>query len=432
MLAQVFLTVMGESAKFSVVLVVVMLGFAMSFLSLFNAQSFGETCLHLFKGLFGDVGFLDEFSGGDYDAVATVVFIAFLLTVTIILVNLLAAVIGTWQSRIKEKADQEFKVSKALLIDHYRLVVEKHLLPPPFNLGQVLVVSISFLFARRGSLRQAAGSRGKQAVGRLAFWLILGPVAVVGGALLWLVSAMRAPFLWRSHYRTKAKDAELLSRCSLALRYAVIFAWCVVGAPILLLAFWLTAPLKWLQLKPWNWLWHRRYPISTTRRSKPMTVNEMLKTSSGGLAVRKIQTYIENPMSDPEVRENDKTDHATVQHVKLLRDGLDARFNNLQREMRGNIQTELHLCFAELEKRLGSDFARACGAHLASRLEERRLALEERKQQENALRDLWQDAISAKAGGYGSQEEVQAVYDEYKRVVKKNNLENRVEDDRRF
>lgn len=423
MLPQVFLTVMGESVKFSVVLVVVMLGFAMSFLSLFNAQSFGETCLHLFKGLFGDVGFLDEFSGSDYDAVATFVFVAFLLTVTVILVNLLAAVIGTWQSRIKERADQEFKVSRALLIDHYRLVVDKHLLPPPFNLGQVLVASISFLFAGRGPSRQAACSRGKQAVGRLAFWLVLGPVAVVGGTLLWLVSAMRAPFVWRSHYRTisKANDAELLSRSSLALRYVVIFAWCVVGAPMLLLAFWLTAPLKWLQLKPWSWVWHRRYPISTTRRSKPVTVNEMLRKSSGGVGVSKIQTYIENPMSDPDVRENDKTDYVTVQHVKLLRDGLDARFNRLQRELRGSIQTELQIFLAELEKGLGSDVARACEAHLASRLEERRLALEEKDRQETALRDLWQDTIAAKAAGYGNQEEVEAAFDEYKAVVKTNN-----------
>lgn len=423
---------MGESAKFSVVLMVVMLGFAMSFLSLFNAENFGETCLHLFKGLFGDVGFLDEFSGGDYDAVATFVFVAFLLTVTVILVNLLAAVIGAWQSRIKEKADKEFKVSKALLMDHYRLVVDKHLLPPPFNLGQVLIVSISFLFARRGPLRQAACCRGKQAVGRVAFWLVLGPVAVVGGTLLWLASAMRAPFVWRSHYRiiSKANDAEVLSRCSLALRYVVIFAWCVIGAPMLLLALWVTAPLNWLRLKPWSWLWPCRYPISITRWSKPMTVNEMLQTSSGGLAVSKIQTFIEDPMSDRDVRENDKTDPATVQHVKLLRDGFDARLKRLQQQMRGNIHTELQIFMAELRERLGSNGMEACEAHISRALDERQLALEERKQQEKALRDLWQDAISAKTGGYGSQEEVQAAYDEYKRVVKDNTSGSNGEDDR--
>lgn len=421
---------MGESAKFSVVLVVVMLGFAMSFISLFNAESFGETCLHLFKGLFGDVGFLDEFSGGDYDAVATFVFITFLLTVTIILINLLAAVIGTWQFGIKEKADHEFKVSKALLIDHYRLVVDKHLLPPPFNLGQVLIVLLSFLFVQRGPLRRAACSRGKQAVGRLAFWLVLGPVAVVGGTLLWLLSAMRAPFVWRGHYRiiSKANDAELLSRCSLALRYIVIFTWCVVGAPMLLLAFWLMAPLKWLQLRPWSWLWHCRYPISTTRRAKPTTVNGMLKHSGGGLAVSRIQTYIEDPMSDPEVRESDKTDHATVQHVKLLRDGLDARLNRLQQGLRENIQAELKIFMAELEEGLSCDGAGTCRAHLARALDEQRLALEEKKQQDRTLRDLWQDAISAKDGGYGSQEDVKAAYDEYKFVVRNNTSGTNVED----
>lgn len=83
-----------EIAKFAVVMVVVMVGFAVSFHTIFHeTNTFGETFLVLFKAMLGDVGFFEEFSGGRYDAVATFLLVLFLFTVTVMLLNLLVAVL---------------------------------------------------------------------------------------------------------------------------------------------------------------------------------------------------------------------------------------------------------------------------------------------------------------------------------------------------
>ena len=350
---------MEELAKFAALGWVVMLGFAMSFRALSNqGESFGETCLYLFKGMLGDVGFFDEFSGGgDHDAVATALFCVFLVVMAVMFLNLLIAVLGTSHSKVERKVDQEFKVSKALLIDRYRLVVDEHLLPPPFNLLQVAFAAVSFVLSGRGKWRRTVNLRAKQAVGRLAFWLVLGPFAVVAGTLLWTVSAVYAPFAWHRHYRGICKDAgaELLSGSALVLRYVVILTWCLVGAPTLLSAFWLTAPLKWLGREPCGWLWERRYALPVKRRLKPMTASEMLLTRPGvGLVTRDIQAHREDPMGEAEVREDEKTKNATMEHLKLLRNHIDKRLDAMEREQGKRIdRAEGELAVVEGDLRAG-------------------------------------------------------------------------------
>lgn len=351
---QVFWTVTVELVKFSVVIFIVMLGFAMSFHALFgNVESFGVTCLHLFKGLLGDADFFDEFSGGRYDAVASFLFCVYLVVIAVMLLNLLIAVLSTSHSRIAEKADQEFRVSKVLLIEHYRLVVGKQLLPPPFNLLQLVIVTFATcLFAGRWTRRREACARAKEAVGRLAFWLVLGPIAAVGGALLWVVSALHACIAWSRYYHRNASqsssEVEVLSVWWRALRYIVIFAWCVVGAPMLLVAFWLTAPLRWIMPQPWGWLWDNRHPICT-RRCRPMSANEMLRTPRGGLAVSDIQKYLDDPLSGLEVRQDEKPKHATVEHMKLVLDHLDQRLSVLEKSHE-RIVAKLDDLFASLDR----------------------------------------------------------------------------------
>lgn len=83
-----------ELAKFALVMLVVMIGFAVSFHTIFHdLDTFGETFLAMFKAMLGEVGFFDEFSGGRYDAVATLLLVLYLFMVTVMLLNLLVAVL---------------------------------------------------------------------------------------------------------------------------------------------------------------------------------------------------------------------------------------------------------------------------------------------------------------------------------------------------
>ncbi|CAM9407917.1 unnamed protein product [Scytosiphon promiscuus] len=244
---QVIFSMIGEMIKFGVVILVVMLGFAVSFHSLFEqSNTFGQTCLTLFKGMPGEVGFFDDFRSdeySEYEEVATALFIIFLVIIAIMLLNLLVAVLSTSHAKVQEKGEQEFRVSRARLIDHYRLLVDKHLLPPPFNLVQ-LAVSIPFLLVD-WSWRGSRCTRAKEAVGRAIFWLVMGNTALVGGTALWMASALYAPsygggtaaatwgpFQWSCGVLSSSCGALLEHRCTLrrfGLRLLLNGSGCVRG-----------------------------------------------------------------------------------------------------------------------------------------------------------------------------------------------------------
>lgn len=117
-------------------------------------------------------------------------------------------------------------MSKARIVEYYRTVVGHDLLPAPFNLVQLalslLVFVVVFLVEaakvhRADRNRQAdpeedpdgrifwgkveKGARpwqstASQVFGRMVFCLVLGPVAVTGGAILWVLSGfIYAPFV---------------------------------------------------------------------------------------------------------------------------------------------------------------------------------------------------------------------------------------------
>ena len=57
----------------------------------------------------------------------------------------------------------------------------------------------------------------------------------------------------------------------------------------------------------------------------------MLIDSPGGLTVGELQDCLEDPMSDPQVRQDETTRPATVEHVKQLRDRIEkTNFANLE------------------------------------------------------------------------------------------------------
>ena len=237
----------AELVKFGVVMAVLMVGFTASFHVLFrDFQSFGDTFLHLFKSTLGDTAFFDVFAGGRYDLLATVLLVTYLVVMSVMLLNLLVAILGTAHASVAEDLELEFQVSKASLTTYYRSVVDEDLLPAPFNLAPLLLTP---LFKTLGCCCtwSDAFRNAKHTVGLLVFRLVMGPLAANAGAFLWVVSVVHAPFAWQRHYTSQCDSLEkmtfvhVLDARQRALRYGVVCAWCVVGAPLYLYAMLLKA-----------------------------------------------------------------------------------------------------------------------------------------------------------------------------------------------
>lgn len=170
------------------------------------------------------------------------------------LLNLLTAVLSTSHSKVQESAESEFKVTRA---------PHDSLLPPcsrqasaccPFQLNPVGCVLAVYA---RGLLLDCSWNGNysrlaKKTVSCAVFWFVLGPVAVAGGTLLWISSAFYSGYFW--HNRINPREATQILFLDLIgcpqwrpvfLGYLVIPMWCVVGAPVWLVALWLLQPLVW-------------------------------------------------------------------------------------------------------------------------------------------------------------------------------------------
>ena len=103
---------------------------------------------------------------------------------------------------------------------------------------------------------------------------------------------------------------------------------CVVVAPMYLVAFWVTAPLRWVELWPWTSFFFGREKLEHLERLKdleedPKCMHQMLRDCPGGLGVLELQEFLEDPMSDPQVRQDEKSRPTTVEHIKQLRDRIE-------------------------------------------------------------------------------------------------------------
>ena len=111
--------------QFGVILVVVVMGFATSFFALFrDVDSFGETLLYLFKTILGDVELFDELediSREQYAVVGYLLLVVFVIVVTIMLLNLLIAILSTAHADVHSNTEKEFKVSTARTMEYYQL-----------------------------------------------------------------------------------------------------------------------------------------------------------------------------------------------------------------------------------------------------------------------------------------------------------------------
>lgn len=236
--------------RFGSVMLVVMIGFAMALhVLLRDLEDFGDTFLSLFKTMLGDTDFFTDFSGGRYDIVATILVVVYLFIVNVMLLNLLIAILSTAHAQVQEDVGGEFQVSNARIVDYYRTVVDKELLPVPFNLLQ-LVLSLPIYHIANWSARvaealdllrqtssnatnfracmlecahavftaayridvSARATEGERifwaALGQFVFWLVLGPVTVAGGTVLWGLSGF--PFSQYAIYMKYREHLEAL------------------------------------------------------------------------------------------------------------------------------------------------------------------------------------------------------------------------------
>ena len=310
--------------QFGVILFVVMIGFATSFFSLFrDVDSFEETLLYLFKTILGDVELFDELEDSSrerYAVVGHVLLVIFVIVVTIMLLNLLIAILSTAHADVHSNTEKEFKVSTARTVEHYRLAVELDILPAPFNLLQALVSLACFA---TGGQQSESCRRVKRAVGQVIFWFALGPIAIVTGTLLWVASIPHVIPLLRNKRVNPPFRYSLPSFC-----FSLVF---ILGVPLFLLAMWLKGPFMWI-MRVCEFLSKGSTSVidqedqqdvaSVIDQEDQQDVDVQKMLEETGVSASKLRKYLENPIIDPNVQRDEVNRGTTVEHVKLLRDYL--------------------------------------------------------------------------------------------------------------
>ena len=324
--------------QFAIVLLVVMMGFAMALYPLLrndNSFTFDAILLLLFQTLLSDVeafGEFEESTQNRYSTVGRLLLAVYLVVMTIMLLNLLIAVLSTKHTKVDVNIDREFKVSRARIIEHYRLAVAFNILPAPFNLWQ-LVLTLPFLLKGQSAEQNKTYTKTMEAVGQVSFWLVLSPLAFAGGVLLWVTSSMYSIVQTREnlHFmRTTLKGLDFFFTTF------VWFFWCALGAPFCLLALWLRQPFLFIY-KGVIALLRRRGQVErgeSTPSTSPsghkksdVDVQKMLKDAGTGAS--DLRKYLEDPMCDPKVRPDEVDRVTTVEHMKLLRDRLETKLEKL-------------------------------------------------------------------------------------------------------
>ncbi|CAM9848129.1 unnamed protein product [Scytosiphon promiscuus] len=216
----------------------------------------------------------------------------------------------------------------------------------------------------RGAAKAANGC-----FGRTVFWLVIGPLAVLAGWALWAASTIKAPFVVWEASRNKSFCGKI-SRATLAI---VV---CTVAAPLWLLVMWVRGGLRgvWkvttigfpqccssrtkenrrtqgrrrVQTGGRTAQAGRKTPDSPFAADTAVAQNAedasekvvvtTLKTSEGALTVSELQLFLDDPMSDPDVRRDEETRPTTVEHIKLLRNRLEATNKAHMDEMRACLE----------------------------------------------------------------------------------------------
>lgn len=318
---------LGEIFHFGVVMGVILVGFAVSFIALLleNTTTFAYVLVSVFHAMLGEVDVFDEFEFV-YRFWATLLIVVYLIIMSIMMLNLLIAVLSTEHAKVDERSESEYSVSKVRMIKLYRRVVDLDLLPPPLNLVQLAIV---FPFFLAGSIFDLQNWRIVQhAVGVTIFWAVMGPIVVILGSLLWVVSIPRAiAIAWEG---TTFVGYSRLFRVLLCCAIAPFYLFGICGV---LLMLWLQSAALGLcdalrrpkgkdtphdanSTSPESW---------TSRQDDEASVSKMLRNALNGLDVRDIWDYLKDPTTptSPAMRREEQYRPATVEQIRYVKNDLD-------------------------------------------------------------------------------------------------------------
>ena len=312
-------------AQFGVVLLIIMAGFAMSLFPLLRSAgnfTFDDTLLLLFKTLLGDVEAFEEFdesAENRYGFIGRLLLAVYLVVMTIMLLNLLVAVLSTAHAKVEMNTDKGIEVSKVRIVEHYRLIVALDILPAPFNLVQFIVTLPFFL---TGQLQSELCQWVLRAVGCVSFWLALSPLAVAAGISLWVASSI---------YSISVPSRELVRSAPVALmkswalyRHILVFSFYALGAPSCLLFLWVWEPcMLILGLVGYG----GRSTQSNHAKEKEVEANVHSMLEASGVGANDLHNCLRGPLIDSKVRPQEVERSTTDDHMEYLRNRLEKIFN---------------------------------------------------------------------------------------------------------
>eukprot|EP00903_Cladosiphon_okamuranus_P011809 g11097.t1 len=230
---------LDELAHFGLVLGVVMMGFSLGFFVLFvDELNYGDTWLDVFKAMLGEADVFEEYYEEELGEIAKLLLVVYLFVVSILLLNLLIAVLSTAHARIAKAQERAFTSSKIGFVKVYSGQVRKDFVPAPFNLVQLALwlpaVAIDRLCVRDGGRRLSADVA--RVVGVFFFWLVLGPLGFLAAWPLWVLSVPR---------RVRAVSRGAASS-GVAWQILAVVMLHTIGVPFIMLGLWIKSGMELL------------------------------------------------------------------------------------------------------------------------------------------------------------------------------------------
>ncbi|CAM9575982.1 unnamed protein product, partial [Laminaria digitata] len=153
-MTQIIWAMLFHLARFSLFMLVVMVSFALAFFSLYGScegdlssayGSMGQSLLAMFTAMLGgeypDFDVFDEYDPNacrgppwKYDA-GIALLVVYMVTMSILMLNLLIAVLGTVHDTVHGRSELEFQLARNQFIQRGAGVVQNGRLPPPLNLA---------------------------------------------------------------------------------------------------------------------------------------------------------------------------------------------------------------------------------------------------------------------------------------------------------
>ncbi|CBN75304.1 Ankyrin Repeat Transient Receptor Potential Channel [Ectocarpus siliculosus] len=297
---QVMFSMTGLLAKFGMIMLLVMLGFVTSFYSLYKeTTTYGVVWKAIFRATLGETDYFDDFSGTTFDGVATALLVVYLVLLTIMMLNLLVAVLSTAHAKVDADAGLEYKAPVVVW--------------------------------------QTSGDKSRG--GRIARMLLVIFACAVGAPFWHLV-------MWvRGGVAGVRRTMRALGCCCCCGRGRGGGAKRVGGRT------------------PTASMTVRGFPATTVAEGAEHDMEKVvpivLQEADGALATSELQIFLDDPMSDPAVRRDEETRATTVEHIKLLRNRLEAT----TKEHMDGLQAYLLKTAGDISRQLEESGAGGRGSH---------------------------------------------------------------------